>query len=71
MGEEGGRHLGAGGGSGEAEERRAGAEGLPLQWKTQLLERFLDLRHRWKRTAVKELNMIGIMENSCSIMFEG
>lgn len=57
----------------EAAERKKGGWDCPIefQWKTHLLERFLNVRHRWKRTAVKELNIIGIIEKLCSIMFEG
>lgn len=61
----------------EAEKKKAvyvcgGGEGsVEFQEKTRLLARFLNLRHRRKRTAVEELNVIGIIEKSCSIMFEG
>lgn len=55
----------------EAAERRGQVCPIGFQCKTHPLEGFLNLRHRWKRTAVKELNIIGIIEKSCSIMFEG
>lgn len=44
---------------------------VEFQKQTQLPARFLNLRHRPKRTVVKELNAIGIIEKSCPIMFEG
>lgn len=66
--------LGAGTGWGTGEKsRRKGGEIAPknLSKKTRLPERFLNLRSKRKRTAVEELNIIEIIEKSCSIMFEG